>query len=110
MLVSGFYASIGGIPAFFSWLQYVSPLRYLFDSFIINEFATNQVFYSDSNSTSLFGSSNMTGYEIVNAYQPVIWNGSWVCVWYNLLVIVGMVLFFRMVGFWLLKRRTGTQF
>jgi hypothetical protein len=111
MLVSGFYASIDGIPAFFAWLQYVSPLRYLFDAFIINEFATNTVFYSSSNTTeSIFNNDTVTGYEIVDAYQPVIWDGHWVCVWYNLLVIVGMVLFFRVVGFLLLKRRTGTTF
>ena len=111
MLVSGFYASIDNIPAFFAWLQYVSPLRYLFDSFIINEFATDQIFTPNSNSSS-FGTTTdyLTGYDVINAYKPVIWNGSWVCVWYNLLVILGMVLFFRVVGFILLKRRTGTEF
>ena len=104
MLVSGFYASIDGIPSFFRWLQYINPLRYLFDALIINEFADNTVFTdADTNDTT-------TGFEIVDNYQPLIWNGSWVCVWYNALIVVGIAMILRFIGFILLKRKTATAF
>lgn len=102
MLVSGFYASLDNIPDFFAALQYVSPLRYLFDAFVINEFSDNTMFYD--------GNATKTGYQVVNEYNPIIWDGSWACVWYNLLVIFGMTLVCRAVGFVLLRRRTGTDF
>lgn len=102
MLVSGFYASLDNIPGFFAVLQYVSPLRYEFDALMINEFAGEQV-YRDKNDT-------ITGNEILDDYDPVIWNGTWVCCWYNVCILVGMTIFFRIAGFLLLRRRTATAF
>jgi ABC-type multidrug transport system ATPase subunit len=104
MLVSGFYASMSAIPYFFRLLQYINPIRYLFDAFIINEFAGTTVFRNPSTNATI------TGDEIVNAYKPIIWDGSWACVWYNVLVIIGITLVFRIFGFWLLRRRTSTTF
>ena len=104
MLVSGFYASIDAIPSFFRWLQYINPLRYLFDSLIINEFACTCVYSSKVDNTT------QTGYDIIDAYEPIIWTGDWASVWYNCLVIAGIAFVFRVFGFWMLRRRTSTTF
>ena len=38
LLVSGFYIRRSSIPYVWLWLHYLSPLKYAYESLIINEF------------------------------------------------------------------------
>ena len=37
MLFSGLYVNVGNIPVYFSWIQYISPMKYAFQASMINE-------------------------------------------------------------------------
>jgi ABC-type multidrug transport system permease subunit len=101
-LTASFYANIDAIPAFFAWVTYVNPLRYLFDALIINEFDDDVVYTDDDG-------SDITGRSIVEASDPIIWGGEWAGVWLNVLVVIGMTIIFRVMAYYFLHRRTDTK-
>ncbi|KAI8924870.1 P-loop containing nucleoside triphosphate hydrolase protein [Entophlyctis helioformis] len=42
-LLSGLFVNSGSLPAYFAWIQYISPMKYGFQSLVINEYGGLQV-------------------------------------------------------------------
>jgi len=90
MLTAGIYANVDKIPVWFRWVQYATSMKYISDAFIINEF-DNDVVYKGSAASD---DEPLTGEEFVDSTKPIIDT-----VWGNILVVVGMAVVFRTVGY-----------
>ena len=86
MMFSGMYNKLNSIPAWISWLQYISPFRYGLHMLLLNQYG-DSVF---TNSTSSYDYKKELG--ITLEYSE------------NLAVLIGLSVLFYSVSFILLKR------
>ena len=109
MLVAGFYVNVDSIPVWFRWLQYTTPVRYLYDALLVNEFKdTDEEFSAPSNSfeTELeqMGfpiDDEISGNEVLDSQNLVFES-----VWINVAVLLAFAVGFRFVAYFILKRST----
>lgn len=84
-ILAGFYSNINSVPVWFSWLQYVSPIRYALEAVVWNEFAD----FDDENGT------------IPNPIEYLNYRlGLWECIG----CLWGLSVVFRIVSYFLFKR------
>jgi len=94
MLSAGFYVSINRMPKWFSWVSYLSFMKYSYNALLTSQFygfnmTQNYNFtspfdkYDPIPGTAILDSLNVTFYEVG----------------YNLLILLGMGILFRAIGF-----------
>jgi len=98
LLLGGFYVNLVLVPSWFSWLQYISPVRYAFDALLINQFRGDGFYYYQPPSTT----PPIDGREYLHTRQ-LIFHSEWADVGMLLLLIVVC----RVVAYVILRWQTS---
>lgn len=83
LLFSGFVSNAGTLPDWIGWLQWLSPVRYAFESLVQNEFGNREYLPGEVNMVTFFA------FEL----------GIWKCV----VISIGFATFLRIVSIIMLK-------
>mmetsp|Transcript_12942 Transcript_12942/g.36665 ORF Transcript_12942/g.36665 Transcript_12942/m.36665 type:complete len:696 (-) Transcript_12942:27-2114(-) len=105
-LFGGFYITAGSIPAYYVWIKYLSPFKYAFASLMKNEFDGLCFCGEDLDSTGDTGSVGEddcgpgceSGLDVIASFgfeDAVIWR--------NLVILMGMSVLYRVLGYILLR-------
>ena len=70
-LFAGFFKSLEDIPAWFSWIQYVSPFKYGYEMLVVNEFAGLPIVCNVGPSCSIDNGDQLLAY--LGLEQQDIW-------------------------------------
>jgi len=105
MLSAGFYVNINKMPIWFSWLTYLSFMKYSYNGLLITQFYGYSI-PQDLNFTSQYDSYNVTipGTAIMNSLNVTFYE-----IGYNILILIGMSILFRIIGFIFLSRSIRKQ-
>jgi len=95
MLLGGFFAASATIPVWISWVQWISFIKYSYEALLINEFASNE-HYTPSN-PSKYSERPITGTAILDKA------GVMTELWWDVLVLVGMIVVARLVAYFILR-------
>ncbi|CDW89923.1 abc transporter family protein [Stylonychia lemnae] len=84
-ILGGFYSNVKLIPVWFSWLQYISPVRYALESLVQNE----------------FGDFSKDDSKVPN---PLVYLGYDIGYGQCIACLIGLSITFRIISFFLFKR------
>eukprot|EP01104_Vermistella_antarctica_P007666 TRINITY_DN187_c0_g2_i3.p1 TRINITY_DN187_c0_g2~~TRINITY_DN187_c0_g2_i3.p1 ORF type:complete len:261 (+),score=73.13 TRINITY_DN187_c0_g2_i3:309-1091(+) len=99
-LTAGFFVSIDNIPVWFRWTQYMTPMKYLYDSMIINEFS-GQTFTVEDGEDENGNTGKIGGTTIIEENDPIFDS-----IIYNVLVLFGFIFVFRLAAYFILRWKT----
>jgi ABC-type multidrug transport system permease subunit len=98
LLFAGFFIKTEQIPIWLRWAQYLCSLKYGINLLLLNEFGeSTRADWSDAQ--KFMANSIIEGNDI----NPDLW-------WVNLIVLLGLVVFFRSMAILALSRRAATFF
>ncbi|CAD5216680.1 unnamed protein product [Bursaphelenchus xylophilus] len=96
-IFGGLFVNIATVPGWMSWLRYISWYRYAFESFMINLYHDQGTFpgcdINDNASTTCTTGTNGTSHLEYNGFQTEVSGVYW-----NVSIMLGMILFYRTVG------------
>lgn len=83
---SGFLIQRDDIPPYFVWMHYLSPLKYLYEAAIINEF---------SGATFDFGGVPVQGDAFIADRYDIDYSDPLIFRWWVILILIGYLVFFN---------------
>jgi len=123
-LFSGFFVNQKGIPVYFDWIKYISPMRYSFQAFMLNEYTGLKLKCDDSELVArsdcpLVQAATATSIAVYKpCFCPVL-DGAQVLkqmgmtgdltIWENVGVLLGLWCGFILLAFLLLHRLVVTR-
>ncbi|CAJ1971170.1 unnamed protein product [Sphenostylis stenocarpa] len=96
LLFSGYFVSKHEIPSYWIFMHYISPFKYPFEGFLINEFS-----YSKKCFEYLFGACVVRGEDILKEAEL----GGETSRWKNVGLMMGFILVSRFISYAILRYR-----
>jgi len=91
-IMGGFFVRPSRVPVFIRWLQYTTPLRYIFDATIVNEFDDDSITYN-------VDGKEVKSSELLDSLFELVFHN----VWHSLLVIWAFAIGFRIFALIVLR-------
>ena len=101
-LFAGFYVAADTIPEYYIWLKYLSPFKYAFNALLLNEFTGLCLCDEDSSGcpAACYGDNwlNCPNPNDPEAFGCLAGKDS-LNIWQDVVVLAGMILFYRLLGY-----------